>query len=384
MGAVRHNARLLCSVASPASLCAVVKADGYGHGALSVARAALEGGAACLAVATVEEGLALREGGVAAPVLLLSEPPEGAMGEVVSSGITPTLYSPAGVRSAQQAAAAAGRRAPVQVKVDTGMHRVGADPSELEQVLEAVASAPNLEYSALWTHLAVADGDSEEDRRFTEKQLRLFAELRLRAAAFGAPPPMAHAANSAATFCFPESRLDLVRCGIALYGLAPSRATEKAVAALARTAGPAGEGLLPAMSLRAQVSHVRRLEAGERPSYGRLYELAAPSVVATVPLGYADGVPRRYFTEGGSVLVGGHRRPLAGSVTMDQIVVDCDGEAEVAVGDEVVLIGEQGGERLTAWDWADVLGTIGYEVLTSIGARVPRVVVDSGRDRGSR
>ena len=142
-------------------------------------------------------------------------------------------------------------------------------------------------------------------------------------------------------------------------------------------AGTRYADLRPALSLRAEVSHVRRLEAGERPSYGRLYALPVPSVVATVPVGYADGIPRRYFSEGGTVLIGGRRRPLAGAVTMDQIMVDCGPDAEVSVGDDVVLIGTQGGERLTAWDWADLLGTISYEVLCGIGPRVPRIVVDS-------
>jgi alanine racemase len=380
LAAVRHNARLLRQVASPAALCAVVKADGYGHGAVAVGRAALEGGATWLAVATVEEGIALREAGIGASVLVLSEPPPYVMQEVVAGGLTPTVYSPAGVEAAEQAASAAGRTLAVHVKVDTGMHRVGANPSELARVIEAVSAAPHLEYAALWTHLAVADGMSEEDRDFTVEQLRMFSELRHQC---GAEAPLAHAANSAATICFPESRLDMVRCGIALFGVLPSPALKDTFAEVCAHAGGTGDGagsrctgLHPALSLRAEVSCVRRLEAGERPSYGRLYALPTPSVVATVPVGYADGIPRRYFSEGGTVLVAGRRRPLAGSVTMDQIMVDCGPGAEVSVGDEVVLIGEQGGERLTAWDWAGVLGTISYEVLLGIGPRVARVVVD--------
>lgn len=401
LGAVRHNARVMRQITSPAALCAVVKADGYGHGAVAVGRAALEGGATWLAVATVEEGWELREAGIDAHVLVLSEPPPDAMRELVAGGLTPTLYSPRGIEAAERAAASAERVLEVQIKVDTGMHRVGADPAQLEMVLSAVTAAPHLEHAALWTHLAVADGTSEEDREFTHRQLRCFSELRSLAAHCGAPSPMVHAANSAAAVCFPESRLDMVRCGIALYGALPSPELEDHLAAASAAAGlgapaaapgatnapadvaglgaPAAPdlGLLPVMSLRAEVCHVRRFEAGERPSYGRRYELGEPSVIATVPIGYADGVPRHYFTEGGTVLIGGRQRPLAGSVTMDQIMVDCGPDPGVSVGDEVVLIGEQGTQRLTARAWADVLGTISYEVLTGIGPRVPRVMLDS-------
>jgi alanine racemase len=398
LSAVRHNARLLQEMVAPALLCVVVKADGYGHGAVSVARAALDGGAAWLAVATVEEGVELREAGLSAPALLLSEPPPDAMETVVASSIVPTLYSGTGVRAAQDAAARLGRDLDVHVKVDTGMHRVGARPDELVAVASAVRDAANLRFAALWTHLAVADGMSDEDRGFTSGQLARFAELRHDVAEVLGRMPMAHAANSAAAICLPESRLEAVRCGIALYGSLPSpalrdqvsRAVEETRARSGRGGDGDGEasavretkrvaGLAPAMSLRAEVSHVQVLEADERPSYGRLYRLEGRSVVATVPLGYADGIPRRFFDGGGTVLIRGRRCRLAGAVTMDQIVVDCGADTEVSVGDEVVLIGEQGGESVTAWDWAEVLGTISYEVLARIGPRVPRVYVDGSR-----
>jgi len=398
LAAVRANARLLANAASPAALCAVVKADAYGHGAVHVGRVALEGGASWLAVATVEEGVELRDAGISAPVLLLSEPPPEAMRDVVEASLTPAVYSLTGVEAAERAAAGAGTTLAVHVKVDTGMHRVGTDPSELETVVSAVRSAAHLEYGALWTHMAVADGTSDEDREFTAEQLRRFTDIRRQVDRSGAPAPIAHAANSAATICLPESRLDMVRCGIALFGVLPSPALEDAFADFSKkTAGASspeagdsedGPGapdavLRPALSLRAEVSWVRHLEAGERPSYGRLRPLEVPSVVATVPGGYADGIPRRYFGAGGTVLVGGKRRPLAGVVTMDQIVVDCGPDTEVEVGDEVVLIGEQAGQRITAWDWAEVLGTISYEVLTGIGPRVDRVFVDRACDHGS-
>jgi len=342
-------------------------------------------------VATVEEGVALREAGIDAAVLVLSEPSPEAMGQAAAGRLIPTVYSLTGVEAAEQAAAAAGRTLAVHVKVDTGMHRVGADPSALARTIAAVVMAPHLECGALWTHLAVADGTNEEDREFTVGQLRLFSELRRLVADLGVEIPLVHVANSAATICFPESHLDMVRCGIALFGVLPCPALEAAFVDACARAGASVErtgtryaDLRPALSLRAEVSHVRRLEAGERPSYGRLRALSVPSVVATVPVGYADGIPRRYFSEGGTVLIGGHRRPLAGAVTMDQIMVDCGADAEVSAGDEVVLIGRQGDERLTAWDWAEVLGTISYEVLCGIGPRIPRIVADGGREEIAR
>jgi alanine racemase len=376
LGAVRHNAALLRRLAAPAALCAVVKADAYGHGAVPVARAALEGGARWLAVALVEEGLTLRDAGITAPVLVLSEPVPDAMGTVVAHGLVPTLYTRPGVSAAARAAAAAGVVLDVHVKVDTGMHRVGADPADVVRLVRAVADEPALRAAALWTHLAVADEVGDEDTAFTARQLRLFAETRAALAAAGCEPPLVHVANSAGAIAYPEARLDMVRCGIALYGVVPAPALGPALAAATDAVG--GGRLRPVMSLRAEVSLVRSLDGGERPSYGRRRELPRRSTVATVPIGYADGVPRRYFANGGTVMIGGRRCPLAGTVTMDQIVVDCGPDAPVSVGDEVVLIGRQGDGWLTATDWAEVLGTIGNEVLTGIGVRVPRLLCDTG------
>jgi alanine racemase len=373
LDAVRHNASVLARVAAPAGLMAVVKADGYGHGAPAVARAALEGGATSLAVALVDEGVELRQAGVTEPVLLLSEPPEGAAEALVEAGLTPTVASV----GALGPLAAAARRRPaslgVHVKVDTGMHRVGVAPEGAADLVAAVRATPGLALEGVWTHLAVADGGGEEDRAFTAGQLARFDAV---VAGLGPRPPVLHAANSAGTLSWPAARYDLVRCGIALYGVLPSRA----VAADFAAAG--AEPLRPAMALRAQVSAVRELEAGERPSYGRLRPLPARSVVATVPLGYADGVPRALFAAGCSVLVAGERRPLAGMVTMDQIVVDCGPGAAVSVGDEVTLLGRQGTDEVTATEWAGLLGTIPYEVLCGIGPRVPRrpVTAAGGRE----
>jgi len=368
LDALRHNVDVLSKVAAPAALWAVVKADGYGHGATVCARAALGAGAAGLAVAMVDEGVELRDAGIQAPILLLSEPPPDAAPAVVAEGLTATVTTAAGADALARAAAAAGRRCLVHVKVDTGMHRVGASPAAAADLLGQLRSAPHLRPIGVWTHLAVADGGTEEDRAFTECQLDRFDEVRSSAAAAGATL-VAHAANTAATVGLPRARYDLVRCGIGLYGVLPSQGVRERLAEVAP-----GTALHPVLSLKAQVSEVRRLPAGARPSYGRLRPLPVDSLVATVPLGYADGVPRRLFRAGYEVVIGGRRRPLAGMVTMDQIVVDCGPLGDVAVGDEVVLLGQQGNERVDVDEWARRLDTIGYEVLAGIGRRVPRRV----------
>ncbi|HUZ20118.1 MAG TPA: alanine racemase [Acidimicrobiales bacterium] len=373
LAAVRHNAGLLARLVAPAQLCAVVKADGYGHGAPDVAAAALDGGATWLAVALVEEGLALRAAGVTAPVLLLSEPTDEAMREAVAHGLTPTLYRHGGVAAARRAATGVARPVPVHLKVDTGMHRVGASPRDAPAVARAIASAPELELEGLFTHLAVAD---EPDDPFTAHQLRVFDEVRRELADDGIRPAIVHAANSAGAIAHPAARLDLVRCGIACYGHLPSPALAGHLGA-----GPPparfdpGAALRPALSLRARVHLVRELAAGERTSYGLAYELPLRSQVAVIPLGYHDGVPRALERGGGEVLVGGRRRRIAGTVTMDQIIVDCGPDGGVRPGDEAVLIGPQGDEEITAEEWAERLGTICYEVLCGIGPRVPRVAV---------
>ncbi len=376
LGALRHNVGLLGRLVAPSALWAVVKADAYGHGAPEVARAAVEAGAAGLAVALVDEAVELRQAGVEAPVLLLSEPAPDAAEAAAAAGLLPTLCSLEGVASMAEAAKVLGTPLGVHVKVDTGMHRMGALPAEVPGVVAAVAEQPGLGLEGLWTHLAVADGATAEDRAFTATQLARF-DAAVAALGPGARPAVLHAANSAGAIAWPAARYDLVRCGIALYGELPS----PAIAGVFAEAAP-GESLRPVLSLKAHVAAVRELDAGERPSYGRLRPLPRRSVVATVPVGYADGVPRALFDGGFEVLIGGRRCPLAGMVTMDQIMVDCGPGAPVAPGDEVVLLGRQGADEITAAEWARRLGTISYEVLTGIGPRVPRVV-SGARPRGT-
>jgi alanine racemase len=374
LDAIRHNVRTLIGVAAAAELLAVVKADAYGHGAVPVAQAALEAGATWLGVALVEEGMALRDAGIDARILVLSEPVPEAADAVVAHGLTPAVYTTNGIEALAKAVADAGaaRPLPVHLKVDTGMHRVGCAPDQAIALIEVIEGRSELALEGVCTHLAVADAP---DNPYTVQQLDRFDALLAAMHARSRVPPLVHAANSAGAIAHPRARYNLVRCGIAMYGIPPSPVLAKRV------------DLRPALSLQAKVSHTKSMAAGESVSYGRHFIAAHDTRVATVPVGYADGVPRNLGLVGGEVLIGGRRRRIAGSVTMDQLVADLgaspggakvavgDGVAlgdEVAPGDEVVLIGRQGDEEITAGDWAERLGIIPYEVTTRIGPRVPR------------
>ena len=375
LDAITDNVRQLAAHVAPAALCAVVKADGYGHGAVESARAACRGGAAWLAVALVEEGVQLRQAGVDGPILVLSEPPPEAEGDVADHRLTATVYSHAAIDRLAGSAAAADRCIDLHLKVDTGMHRVGAQPSEVLELAADIARCPQLRHTGTFTHLAVADAP---DDPFTATQLRRFDDvlgsMRLR----GFEPGIVHAANSAGALAHPAARYDMVRCGIAIYGQDPD---------VRCRAGEFGVGLRPAIRLVSAISHVKVLPAGERLSYGQRYELGTESVVVTVPIGYADGVPRRLSSVGGEVLIGGRRCPIAGRVTMDQILVDWGPPPAVGsdqtmpeLGDPVVLLGGQGDASVGAWEWAMRLDTIAYEITCGISGRVPRRYTERSTD----
>ncbi|HEX5630703.1 MAG TPA: alanine racemase [Acidimicrobiia bacterium] len=351
LDALRSNVTAVAAAVAPAEVCAVVKADGYGHGDVPVAEAALEAGATRLAVALVSEGVGLREAGIEAPVLLLSEPPLDTIEDVVRWRLTPTVYHPEFL-AALIAAAPAGH--PVHVKVDTGMHRVGASPDDAVALAAAVANGP-LHLEGVWTHFPVAESDPD----YTQGQVKALGVVVDRLAAQGVRPELVHAANTAAALGLPAARFDFVRLGIGMYGLRPAPSVGAAVP------------LQPVMRVVSRVVHLQRLPAGSRPSYGRRRPLPADSTVATVPLGYADGLSRRLSETGGEALIGGSRHPFAGTITMDQAMLDV-GDAPVAVGDEVVLLGRQGSEEITADEWAQRLGTISWEVLCGFGPRLPR------------
>ena len=362
LDAIEANARAIRRAAAPALLCAVVKADGYGHGDVPVAEAAITGGADWLAVALVEEGARLRDAGINVPILLLSEPVDGSAGAVIDLRLRPTVYRPGFVDAMAAAAERSGRTPyPVHLKIDTGMHRVGADPDDALALAERVARDDRLDLEGVWTHFPV----SEADRAYTLDQVAALEAIRTTLAAEGIRPRIVHAANTAGALDYAEARLDLVRVGLGIYGLRP-----------APQCGP-GIELQPAMRVVSHVSFVRTLPAGARPSYGRVRPLDVEGSVASVPIGYADGVARRLAGVGGEVLIRGRRFPFAGAVTMDQVVIDV-GAQPVDVGDEVVLLGAQGDDVITADEWADRLETINYEIVCDFGPRLPRRYVRGG------
>jgi alanine racemase len=359
VGAIERNCARLARVAAPARLCAVVKADGYGHGAAQAARAAQAGGAAWLAVATADEAAGLRAGGIAGPLLV--------MGALAEEELTAALRARADVVAWREDFVAALAAHPhgggigVHVKLDTGMGRLGTrDADEAARTAAAVAAAPGLRLAGAMTHFATSDDDPAFAREQLGRFLPWAREVR---AAHG--ELLQHAANSAAALGIPESRLDMVRCGIAIYGMDPFGRD------------PTEHGLAPALELRSYVAEVKALAAGESVGYGRRFVAESPTWVGTIPVGYGDGV-RRALTNDCDVLVGGRRVPLVGTVSMDNITVDLGAEP-VERGAEAVLIGTQGGERVLAEEWARRLGTINYEITCAIRSdplRADRRVVD--------
>jgi len=368
LAALDHNVRVIRDVVAPAEVWAVVKANGYGHGAPAIAAQALRSGATGLCVALAQEGIELRKAGIEAPILVLSEQPPAQLGELLAAGLIPTAYSTAYI-DALAAAVASGAAAScsIHVKVDTGMQRVGAPPAEIAALLAHVRTLePGVRADAVYTHLACADDPLAPANA---AQLAAFAEVLAELDDRGLRPATTHAANSAGALALAASRFDLVRAGIAIYGISPGPGVDH----LTRE-------LLPVMSLRARVALVKRAAAGTHVSYGWRHRFDRATTLATIPIGYADGVSRRLGTlsdrPGADVLIGGRRCPIVGVVTMDQLMVDV-GDADVAIGDEVVIIGRQGDHTIRAEDWALRLGTIGYEVVCGISNRVPRVLRSS-------
>ena len=359
LGALRHNVRMLATLAPKAEVMGVVKGYAYGHGNPECAVAMLEAGAARLGVARVAEALHLREAGIEAPIHVFTEPPPEGVQMMVDLDLVPTVYTASFARTLSDAATAAGKRIPVHVKLDTGMHRVGLAPDDVIDAIGLINDLPGLAIEGAWSHLAVAD---IPDHPFTRKQLDLFEDLTGKIERSGIDLRFRHLANSAATLAWPETHFDLVRCGVACYGLWP---------------GPALVGsadLRPVLAFRSRVNMVKELPAGDRLSYGLRYELKESSRVVTIPAGYADGYDRR-LSGVGDVLIDGQRHRVSGIVCMDQFMVDV-GSSSIEVGATATLIGDDGGESITAEDLATHIGTINYEVTARIPSRVPRVFLD--------
>jgi len=357
LSAIAHNVRRLCEIIGPeVGLLAVVKADGYGHGAVKVARTALNNGACMAGVACVSEGIALRRAGITAPILVLGYAPAWQAREALLNDITVTLFSADVARAFSKAAGEFNRRARVHVKVDTGMGRLGLLPHEVLGFLKEVGDLPHLEIEGLFTHFSVADSDLD----YTRWQLTRFCEVLDAIRDSGFDIRYIHAANSAALLRLPEVRFNLVRAGIALCGLAPSPQV------------PLPEGFRPALAFKTQVAQVKALPPGSYVSYGNTYQTQGYERIAVIPVGYADGF-RRAPRHWGEVLVKGQRAPIVGRVCMDQTMINVSHNSHVRQGDEVVLIGRQGEEEITVDEVAERLGTINYEVVSEILARVPRV-----------
>jgi alanine racemase len=357
LDAIRDNVERL-RAGTTAEVMAVVKADGYGHGLLPSARAALAGGATWLGACTLDEALALRAAGVTVPVFAWLLAPGLPLHDGVAADIDLSAASVGLLDEIASAARTVGTPARVHLKVDTGLGRNGAAIADWPELVAAAAkhvADGTVEIVALWSHMAYADAPGHPT---IAAQLRLFDEATSTAEAAGVHAPMRHMANSAATLSLPESHFDLVRPGIAVYGLSPMPRTS------------VHYGLTPAMTLRATVVLAKRVPAGHGVSYGHEYTTNRETTLALVPVGYADGIPRAAGNRG-QVFLGGRRRTIAGRVCMDQIVLDVGDDAVVA-GDEAIVFGPGHDGEPTADDWAEVLDTINYEVVTRIGARVPR------------
>jgi len=365
LDAIAFNAAgLKARAGGEAELMVTVKANGYGHGAAEVARAAMEGSATRLAVHRALEGVQLRQAGVTAPILVMGYTMPAESECVARWNLTPTVNSRPQAEALSAAAVASGKKLPIHVKVDTGMGRYGLLPNEALNFVRFLSRLPGLALEGLYTHHAVAD---LADKSFTRRQFSIYMDVVKRLEAAGFDFPLKHVSNSATTLDLPEMALDILRCGIALYGLRPSDEVEPAVP------------LRPALTLKSRVARVRALPTGASISYGRTYITNKPTRVALVPVGYGDGY-HRILSNRGAVLIRGQRASIVGRVCMDQFVVDVSHVPGIQLHDEVVLIGQQGEGHIPAEEVARWAETINYEATTSLLPRVVRVYLRGGKE----
>ena len=353
------------NIKAPASIMGIVKADGYGHGAVEISRVLLEEGVQRLGVAVLDEGIALRQEGIDVPILVLGYTPPQLFDKVLEHRITPTLYNYQDALRLSELASKNGSSVKVHLKLDTGMGRIGMIPGQDSlDMVSNIYALPGIKIEGIFTHFSVAD---EKDKTYTREQFKKFTGFVNALKERGIDIPLRHAGNSAASIDLPETHLDMVRPGVILYGLYPSDEVEKGKLSLK-----------PLASLKTVISHVKTVPPGTSVGYGRKYISAGERVIATLPIGYADGYTR-LLSGKASVLVHGTRAPLAGNICMDQCMIDVTGIEGVKVGDEVVLMGRQGEETITAEELASLLGTINYEIVCMIGKRVPRVYIKDGK-----
>lgn len=357
LGAIAHNVRALNALTPKATrLMAVVKADGYGHGSVEVAQTALAAGAERLGVATVEEALLLRQAGIAAPVHILSQPPAEAVELLIEHDIITTVTDRDFAASLSRAATRRGAQAVYHLKVDTGMNRIGVRAEDAAGMARWLRDLPGLFMEGVFTHFATADDPGDWD--FARQEARFSGAFELMRNE-GIKPHLVHAANSAATILHPETHLDMVRCGITIYGLHPSAATVDRV------------DLKPAMQVKARVSFVKEIGLGEGVSYGLTWQAPGRATIATLPLGYADGV-HRVLSNQMDVLIGGRRCQQVGRVCMDQLMVEVPAGTRVQPGDEAVLVGAQGRSTILLDELAEAAGTINYEMACGFALRMTR------------
>lgn len=363
---IAHNVRAVAkNVGKMTEIMAVVKADAYGHGVMETIPTLIENGASRLAVSMLDEAIQLREIGVTVPVLVLNYTDPVRAEEIINNNITQTVFSHDLAQALSKAAVKLGKQARIHIKIDTGMSRVGFQPG-YKAVKDAVEinNLPGIVIEGLFTHFASAD---EVEREFTRLQFERFETIINELNRIGILIPVKHIANSAAIIKYPFICLDMVRPGIILYGLYPSKDIDRNCI-----------DLKPAMELKARVILVKELDAGTPISYGRIYETTRKSIIATLPVGYADGYSR-LLSNCGRVLIHGQYAPVVGRVCMDQCMVDVTDIPGVKTGDEAVLIGHQGDNEITADEIADITGTINYEVVCLVGKRIPRVYIKDGK-----
>jgi alanine racemase len=372
LNAYAHNIKELRRITHPdARLMAVVKANGYGHGATEVAREALQNGAQWLGVARINEAVQLRKAGLTAPILIFGYTPPVLADKLIEFDLTQTVYSYDTAEILSAKAHSAGNTIGIHIKVDSGMGRLGLLPHALTsppasqdpkkdpvREIESIAKLPALEIEGIFTHFATADS---ADKSYANKQLSVFLDFLNQLRRAGLEPPIKHAANSAALIDLPDSHMDMVRPGIATYGLRPSNEIKNKEITLK-----------PVMALKSKIIHLKHVPAGFNISYGITYQTEKPTAIATVPVGYADGF-NRLLSSRGQMLVHGKRVPIVGRVCMDLTILDVGNLSDVSLEDEVVIFGKQGDESITADEIASRLNTINYEIVSTITARVPRV-----------
>jgi len=354
--------RLKAAAGQGVKLLAMVKAQGYGCGAEMISRVALENGADMLGVATVEEAIALRRQGLRCPILIFGRPDEGELEEVVHHDFTQTVFDLALASRLDCLCQRCGKKIGVHLKIDTGMGRLGLLPHEIESFLDGFARCTNLTIEGVYTHFAAADSDSE----YTQTQLGLFSEVLWKVRDRGYEPPVVHVENSAALLNRCCEGFDMVRTGIGIYGMYGSQLVSREI------------HLDEVVSFKARVAYVKRILAGASVGYGRRFIASEETTIATISAGYADGVPF-HLANKGHVLIHGQRFPIVGRVTMDMTMVNVRDSADVHIGDEAVVIGQSGQERISVAQVAENIGTIEYQVMCGIGPRVPRVYLRNGQ-----